>query len=71
MTTSQYIKPVPNSEVAYEQLKLITDAAQAGDLEPWSPSVIDLLAEYNVNVERLQDVKAQCPAPNIMNTHQN
>jgi hypothetical protein len=53
------VKPIPNSEDAYARLKPITDAAQAGALEPWSPSVIDLLARYGVNVQRLEDVKAQ------------
>lgn len=59
MTKSKYVKPIDNSEDAYARLKPITDAAQAGALEPWSPSVIDLLARYKVNVQRLEDVKAQ------------
>jgi hypothetical protein len=59
MSKDKYIKPIDNSEEAYARLKPITDAAQAGALEPWSPSVIDLLARYKVNVQRLEDVKAQ------------
>lgn len=56
---NKHIKSVPNSKDAYARLKPVTDAAQAGALEPWSPSVIDLLARYKVNVQRLEDVKAQ------------
>lgn len=59
MPKNKYVKPVPSSQDAYARLKPITDAAQAGALEPWSPSVIDLLARYGVNVQRLEDVKAQ------------
>ncbi len=59
MGKDKYIKPVDNSKDAYARLKPITDAAQSGALEPWSPSVIDLLARYGVNVQRLEDVKAQ------------
>ncbi len=55
----KYVKPIDNSEDAYARLKPITDAAQAGALKPWSASVIDLLARYDVNVQRLEDVKAQ------------
>lgn len=56
---NNHMKPIPNSEDAYARLKPITDAAQAKALKPWSPSVIDLLARYGVNVQRLEDVKAQ------------
>lgn len=59
MSKDKYVKPIDNSEDAYARLKPITDAAQAGALKPWSASVIDLLARYDVNVQRLEDVKAQ------------
>lgn len=59
MGKDKYVKPIDNSEDAYARLKPIADAAQASALEPWSPSVIDLLARYKVNVQRLEDVKAQ------------
>lgn len=55
----KYIKKIDKSQDAYARLKPITDAAQSGALAPWSPSVIDLLARYGVNVQRLEDVKAQ------------
>ncbi len=56
---SKYAKLKPNSQDAYARLKPITDAAQAGSLKPWSQSVIDLLARYKVNVQRLEDIKAE------------
>lgn len=59
MSKDKYIKPIVDSKDAYARLKPITDAAQSGALVPWSPSVIDLLARYGVNVQRLEDVKAQ------------
>lgn len=59
MSSSGHIKPIVDSSDAYTKLKPITDDAQAGTLSPWSPAVIDLLASYNVNVQRLKDVKAQ------------
>jgi hypothetical protein len=59
MTASKNIKPIPDSLNAYAELKPITDDAQAGTLNRWSPAVIDLLASYKVNIQRLKDVKAQ------------
>lgn len=53
------IKVVPNSEDAYAKLKPITDAAQSEKLRPWSPSVVNLLAGYGVDVQRLEDHKVQ------------
>lgn len=59
MSKDKYIKTIDQSQDAYSRLKPITDAAQAGALVPWSPSVIDLLARYKVDVQRLEDVKAK------------
>ena len=59
MGKTNHIKPVPGSLDAYTQLKVIIDAAQAGELSPWSPKVVDLLASYKVNVQRLKDIKAE------------
>jgi hypothetical protein len=59
MSSSKHIKPIPKSTDAYAKLKPITDKAQTGELRPWSPDIIDLLASYKVNVQRLKDVKAQ------------
>ncbi len=56
---SQYIKAIPDSAGAYALLKPITDAAQAGDLKPWSPAITEILASYGISVERLKDVKVQ------------
>ena len=57
--SAKYIKTIPDSASAYALLKTITDAAQAGDLKPWSPAIIDLLESYKVSVDRLKDVKVQ------------
>jgi len=56
---AKYIKTMPKSGGAYALLKPITDAAQAGDLKPWSPAITELLESYGVSVERLKDVKVQ------------
>lgn len=50
---------LPNSEAAYEELKIITDAAQAGKLSPWSPAIIKLLTAYGINVTRKKGVKVE------------
>lgn len=52
-------KFIDNSEGAYEQLKVITDAAQAGLLKPWGVKVIELLNGYGVTVDRRIGVKAE------------
>jgi len=50
---------LPNSGDAYEELKIITDAAQAGTLSPWSPAVIKLLTAYGINVTRKKGMKVE------------
>lgn len=51
--------PLPDSEDAYEELKVITDAAQAGKLSPWSPAVTKLLTAYGINVTRKKGMKVE------------
>jgi hypothetical protein len=55
----KYAKTIPDSADAYAQLKIITDAAQAGILKPWTPPVVELLASYGVSVTRLKGMKAE------------
>jgi hypothetical protein len=50
---------VPNSKDCYSRLKTITDAAQSGTLNPWSPWVVNLFEEYGVKTERLKDMRVQ------------
>ncbi len=50
---------LPDSEEAYEELKIITDAAQAGTLSPWSPAVTKLLTAYGINVTRKKGMKVE------------
>lgn len=52
-------KFIENSEEAYTQLKVITDAAQSGELKPWGPKVIELLNAYGVTVERRRGIQAE------------
>lgn len=52
-------KPVENSQDAYPQLKVITDAAQSGELKPWGPKVIELLNAYGITVERRAGIQAE------------
>jgi hypothetical protein len=56
---AKYIKQIPNSADAYAWLKPITDEAQAGTLQPWSPKVVELLESYGIKTDRLKDVKIQ------------
>ena len=57
--SKQELQPIPNSEDAYEELKIITDAAQAGTLSPWSPAVTKLLTAYGINVTRKKGMKVE------------
>ncbi len=57
--SSRKTKCIANSEDAYSKLKVVTDTIQRGELKPWSGEVIDLLAAYNINVERKRDLKVQ------------
>jgi hypothetical protein len=52
-------KSIDNSEDAYGLLKVITDAAQAGELKPWGPKVIELLSAYGITVDRKTGMKAE------------
>jgi hypothetical protein len=52
-------KQVKSSEEAYSQLKVITDAAQSGELSPWGVKVIALLNAYGITVDRREGIKAE------------
>jgi protein-tyrosine-phosphatase len=52
-------KFIENSDEAYSQLKVITDAAQSGELSPWGVKVIELLNAYGITVDRRQGIKAE------------
>lgn len=52
-------KLVEDSENSYEQLKVITDAAQAELLKPWGQEVAKLLNSYDINVDGRNDIKAE------------
>ncbi len=52
-------KHVRDSESAYEQLKSITDAAQAGTLNNWAMSVIGVLNGYGIVVDRREGIKGE------------
>lgn len=56
---TNHIHKKPGTKDIYGELKPITDAAQAGELQPWGPAVVELLSKYGVNVERLKDAKVQ------------
>ena len=59
MSKNKYGIQIPDSKDAYARLVPITDAAQSGELKPWSPAVVELLASYGIRVQRLKDDKAQ------------
>lgn len=46
------VKIVADSQDAYENLKIITDAAQSGELKPWGSSVVELINAYGIAVDR-------------------
>lgn len=52
-------KNIANSTDAYSQLKVITDAAQAGQLSPWGTKVTELLNAYGIIVDRREGIKAE------------
>jgi len=52
-------KFIEGSEEAYSQLKVITDAAQSGELSPWGTKVIELLNAYGITVDRREGIKAE------------
>lgn len=52
-------KKIPDSEEAYSQLKIITDAAQAGELKTWGMEVVKLLNAYGITVNRRKGVQAE------------
>lgn len=52
-------KKVQDSEEAYDQLKVITDAAQTGDLKSWGIEVVKLLNGYGIVVDRREGVQAE------------
>lgn len=57
--TDKKTVPLSGSEGAYDELKIITDAAQAGKLSPWSPAVTKLLTAYGINVTRKKGMKVE------------
>lgn len=52
-------KLINDSDEAYDQLKVITDAAQEGILKPWSPKVVELLNSHGITVQRKAGVQAE------------
>lgn len=52
-------QPLTDSSAAYDDLKVITDAAQNGSLRPWSPAVVKLLNAYGVSVDRKKGSKVE------------
>lgn len=52
-------KLIAGSGQAYDQLKVITDAAQEGILKPWSPKVVELLNSYGITVQRKEGIPAE------------
>lgn len=52
-------KIIEDSKEAYTQLKVITDAAQAGTLKPWGGKVAELLNAYGVTIDRKKALKAE------------
>jgi hypothetical protein len=52
-------QPLADSSRAYDDLKVITDAAQNGSLRPWSPVVVKLLNAYGVVVDRKRGSKVE------------
>lgn len=52
-------KTIDDSKDAYAQLKVITDAAQAGTLKPWGGKVAELLNAYGVTIDRKKALKAE------------